>query len=100
MHFLGRFDIAAPSIILAILVVAAQYVSTSLSLPKLPPKDITKGAKVDFKDDFARNMQLQMKYVMPVMTGFMASFSATIALYFMVSSLTMIAQELIVRRHR
>jgi YidC/Oxa1 family membrane protein insertase len=100
IYFFGHFNIAAPSIILAICAAASQYVSTSLSLPKLPPKDTTKGAKIDFKDDFNRNMHLQMKYAMPVITGFMSSFSATMALYFIVSSATMIAQELIVKRHR
>lgn len=65
----------------------------------LPAKDLDK--KPDFKEDFMRNMQLQMKYVMPVMIIFIAyTFSAAIALYFVVSNLMMIIQELFVRKHR
>ena len=45
-------------------------------------------------------MQLQMRYVMPAMIFFIAyKFSATIALYFLVSSVVAIAQEYIARRH-
>jgi membrane protein insertase Oxa1/YidC/SpoIIIJ len=53
------------------------------------------------KEDFMRNMQTQMKYVMPVMVvGAAYIFSASIALYFVVSNLTMIAQEYFVKKHR
>jgi membrane protein insertase Oxa1/YidC/SpoIIIJ len=53
------------------------------------------------KDDFARNMNLQMRYVMPIFIVFIAySLSATIALYFFVSNLVAIAQEFYVRKHR
>ncbi len=99
MHFLGRFDIAAPSLALALVAGVTQYISTSLALPKIAPAR-TDGTP-NFKEDFTRNMQLQMKYVMPVIMVFMAyAFSAAIALYFVVSNLTNIAQEFVVRRHR
>jgi YidC/Oxa1 family membrane protein insertase len=100
VHFFGLFDVTAPSILLALCAGVAQYFSTSLAMPKLPPKDTTKDSKIDFKDEFARNMQLQMKYVMPVMTVFMGYISAAIALYLIVSNLMMIVQEVVVRRHR
>ncbi len=46
-------------------------------------------------------MHLQMKYVMPVFMIFVAyAFSAAIALYFVVSNITQIIQELIVKKHR
>ena len=58
-------------------------------------------AAITMKEDFMRNMQVQMKYVMPVLIGVIAyTFSATIALYFVVSNLTAIAQEFWVRKHR
>jgi membrane protein insertase Oxa1/YidC/SpoIIIJ len=42
-----------------------------------------------------------MKYVMPVLMIFMAyAFSAAIALYFVVSNIAQIFQELLVRKHR
>jgi membrane protein insertase Oxa1/YidC/SpoIIIJ len=68
-------------------------------MPKLPPKE--EGAEPNMKDDFMRNMQTQMKYVMPVLITIVAyTISAAIALYFLVSNLTMIAQEYWVRKHR
>jgi membrane protein insertase Oxa1/YidC/SpoIIIJ len=48
-----------------------------------------------------RNMQVQMKYVMPVLITVIAyTISAAIALYFVVSNLTSIAQEFYIRKHR
>ena len=45
-------------------------------------------------------MQIQMRYVMPAIIFFVAyKFSATIALYFLVSNVIAIGQEYIVRRH-
>ncbi len=42
-----------------------------------------------------------MKYVMPIFMVFVAyAFSAAIALYFVVSNLATIIQELLVRKHR
>ena len=57
--------------------------------------------KVDFQAEFMKNMHTQMKFVMPVMIAGVAYFiSAAIALYFVVSNLFSIFQELYVRRHR
>jgi YidC/Oxa1 family membrane protein insertase len=98
MMFLGLLDIAAKSLPLAFLAGVAQFFQTKMSLPSLPPK--AENAKASFKDDFARSMQIQMRYVMPALIFFIAyKFSASIALYFLVSSLMGIAQEFIVRRH-
>jgi membrane protein insertase Oxa1/YidC/SpoIIIJ len=46
-------------------------------------------------------MQLQMRYVMPIII-FVAAYaiSAAIALYFFVSNLVGIAQELYIKKHR
>ncbi len=99
MMFLGQFDVTQSSLLLALVVGVTQFISTSLSLPTLPPKEV--GAEPNFKDDFMRNMQVQMKYVMPVIMVFVAyAFSAAIALYFLVSNITTIMQELLVRKHR
>jgi YidC/Oxa1 family membrane protein insertase len=99
MDFLGLFDITKRSLLLAIGAGITQYIFTAMSLPKLEPKDAA--AEPSFKDDFMRNMHLQMKYVMPVLiVGVAYSISATIALYFVVSNLVAIAQEFYVRKHR
>jgi YidC/Oxa1 family membrane protein insertase len=96
MYFLGMMDIAEKSIILAFLAGVTQFIHTRLSMPKLPPRD--PNAEPSFKDDFNRSLQLQMRYVMPVII-FIAAYtiSAAIALYFTVSNIMSIAQEYVVR---
>ncbi len=99
MNFLGMIDITTKSVWLAIAAGISQYFQVVVTMPKLPPKE--EGAEPNMKDDFMRNMQVQMKYVMPVIIGVVAyTISAAIALYFLVSSLTSIAQEYYVRKHR
>ena len=99
MHLLGQFNIADRSFVLAFLAALTMYIQMRVTLPKLPPRD--PDAEPDMKEDFMRNMQIQMKYIMPVIIGVVAyTISAAIALYFVVSNLTAIAQEYWVRRHR
>lgn len=99
MNFLGIIDITGRSIILALMAAATQFYQVKLSLPALSPRDTN--ASPSFKDEFARNMQLQMRYVMPVVIFFVAySISAAVALYFFVSNLAAIAQEIYIKKHR
>ena len=99
MNFLGMFDITQRSIMLAVAAAVTQYIVVHLTMPKLAPKEAD--AAPDLKADFARNMQLQMRYVMPILIGVVAySISAAIALYFLVSNITAIGQEYFVRKHR
>ena len=99
MIFLGYFDIAGRSILLAFLAAAAQFAHTRIAMPAPEPKK--EGEAPSFKDDFARSMQFQMRYVMPIIIFIVAyTISAAIALYFLVSNLAQIAQEYYVRRHR
>ena len=99
MNFLGLIDITGKSILLALAAGVTQYLLVTLTMPKLPPK--VEGEEPNMKDDFMRNMQVQMKYVMPVIITVVAyTISAAIALYFLVSNLTSIAQEYYVRKHR
>jgi YidC/Oxa1 family membrane protein insertase len=97
MLFLGVMDITAKSISLAFLAGVTQYIHTHLSMPKLAPRDPK--ADPSFKDDFNRSLQLQMRYVMPIII-FVAAYtiSAAIALYFTISNLMSIFQEYVVRR--
>ena len=95
----GQFDITERSLELAIIAALTMFLQMKLTLPPLKPRD--PDAAPDLKDDFARNMQVQMKYIMPVLIGGIAyAFSATIALYFVVSNVTAIVQEYWVRKHR
>lgn len=96
MVFLGFMDITAKSIPLALLAGITQFIHTHLSMPALKPRDPK--ADPNFKEDFARSMQIQMKYVMPVLI-FVAAYtiSAAIALYFTISNIMAIGQEYVVR---
>jgi YidC/Oxa1 family membrane protein insertase len=99
MNFMGIIDITGKSIVLAALAGITQYIQVDMTMPKLEPKD--PNAPPSFKDDFGRSMQMQMRYVMPVIIFFVAySISAAIALYFFVSNLVAIAQEFYVKKHR
>ncbi|MCA9363621.1 membrane protein insertase YidC [Candidatus Kaiserbacteria bacterium] len=94
--FLGLLDITTRSIPLALLAGVTQYIHTNLTLPKHTPRDPNAGQ--NFKEDLARSMNLQMRYVMPVIVFMVAySISAAIALYFAVSNLVAIGQEYLVR---
>jgi YidC/Oxa1 family membrane protein insertase len=99
MNFLGLVDITKRSLLLALGAGITQFIHVQFTMPKLAPK--AADAEPNMKDDFMRNMQTQMRYVMPVLITFVAySISAAIALYFLVSNLTTIAQEYFVRKHR
>jgi YidC/Oxa1 family membrane protein insertase len=99
MSFLGAVDMAGKSLPLALLAGITMYIQMQFVMPEIPKKK--EGAAPDFKEDFTRNMQLQMKYVMPVIIVFAAYIiSAAIALYFVVSNVFAIAQEFYIRRHR
>jgi YidC/Oxa1 family membrane protein insertase len=96
MIFLGFMDITAKSLPLALLAGVTQFFHTHLSLP--PAKVRDPKAEPNFKDDFARSMQLQMRYVMPILITVVAyTLSASIALYFTISNLMAIGQEYVVR---
>ncbi len=99
MLFLNMLDITTKSLALALVAGITYFISMKLSLKALPERDPNK--EPEFKDDLMRNMHLQMKYVMPVIITVTAyTFSATIAIYFIVSNLMTILQEVIVRKHR
>jgi len=99
MNFLGMLDITGKSLVLAFLAGVTQFFQVKLAMPALPPRD--PDAAPNFKEDFGRNMQLQMRYVMPVIIFFVAYYiSAAIALYFFVSNLVAILQEVYIKKHR
>jgi YidC/Oxa1 family membrane protein insertase len=96
MEFLGIIDISAKhNIFFALLVGTSQYFQVILSLPPLPPRAET----ASVQDDFARSMQLNMRYVLPViLAGVTYVLPAAVGLYWMVNNLFTIAQEWYVRR--
>jgi YidC/Oxa1 family membrane protein insertase len=96
MLFFGMMDITQKSAVLALFAAVTQFIHTKMSLPKIAPRDPSKAAT--FKDDFNRSLQLQMRYMLPVII-FIAAYtiSAAIALYFTVSNIMSILQEYVVR---
>lgn len=97
--FLEIVDITGRSLILAVLAGVTQFFQINMTLPKMQPRD--PNAAPDMKDEFMRNMQMQMRYVMPVIIAVVAyTISAAIALYFFVSNIVGILQEFYVRKHR
>jgi YidC/Oxa1 family membrane protein insertase len=94
--FLGIFVLSTKSIILALLVGATQYFQVSLTIPKNQP---TPTKDQGFQADMARSMQMQMKYMLPIMMAFFSYIgTGIIALYFLTSNVFTIIQELWVRR--
>lgn len=99
MHFLV-FDLSLKSKILALAAGITQYFQADLSLGRqTPPSPSQNGAAPSFQEDFARSMQVQMRYVLPVMIVFIAyTASAAVALYWTTSNILSIIQELLIRR--
>lgn len=95
MRFLGLIDMSERSIFLAILAGATQlaYAQISMGPRKEKPKEQS------FSADLAHNMDLQMRYVLPVLLGFFAyAASAAVALYFVTSNAFMIVQDIYTKR--
>ena len=94
-NFLGLIDLEAKSIVIALLAGASQFIQAYLTIPAHKPS-IEKGS---FKEEFAKNMNTQMKYFFPIMVTIIAyQISAAVALYWLTSNIFMIAQELYIRR--
>lgn len=92
--FLG-IDMGSKSLIFALVAALSQFLQTHLTLPKQRPR----GETASFADEFSRSMNVQMRYVLPLFVAFIAyTTSAAVALYWTVSSLFSVGQELLVRR--
>ena len=95
--FLGLIDMHGKSIALAIIAGVTQFFQIKLSMPPTPPE--TLGAKQSFKDELAKSMSVQMRYIMPIMIAFIAyTISSAVALYWVTSNCFSIGHELFVRR--
>lgn len=93
-NFLGFIDLAGKSILLAVLVAVTQFISARLMMPTAP--EVEEGS---LQGDLAKSMHMQMRYVLPIVMGVVAYIiSAAIALYFLISNLFQIFQELYVKR--
>jgi YidC/Oxa1 family membrane protein insertase len=93
MMFLG-INLGARSIILAALSVITQFIQINLALPKVTKTD----GPSTFQTDLAKSMNMQMKYIFPLIIAPIAFVSPVLALYFIVGNIFMIFQELYVKR--
>ncbi len=88
--FLSIVDLTHPNYVFAVLAAAAQYYQTKIMIarqPKTAPKD-------DSEPDFATIMTKQMLIIGPLLTLFIGfTFPAGLSLYWLVSTLFMIAQQ-------
>ena len=99
MLFLGIINIAEKSWFLAIAAAITNFFQIRFSMPKYVPKKRKKGEAPSFKDDLAKSMNIQMRYIFPVVVLFIAySISGAIALYWTTSNLFIIGQELVIRK--
>ena len=79
-----------PAILIPILVALSQYLSTKLLTSRQAPQG----------QDGAMNAMKSMNYIMPIMLGvFAVSFPAFLGLYWLVQSLVMAVQQLIINKH-
>ncbi len=96
--FLG-IDISQKSIVLALCAGLTQFTQAQLTMPDPFSKKEEEKKEPTFQDDLQRSMQLQMKYILPVMIGFFAySISAAVALYWTVGNMVTISQEIYLKR--
>jgi YidC/Oxa1 family membrane protein insertase len=94
MHLLGFLDISRPQWALALLAGISQFVQVQLSLPK-----VEKVENPTFKDDMARSLNVQMRYILPIFITVVAwNISGAVALYWITGNLFTIGQELYLKR--
>lgn len=96
MLFLGQIHMDTRNLALAILAAVTMYIQSRITLPKV---ESTKREEPSFARDMQESMRTSMLYVMPVMVGIAGyTLSAVFALYFTISNITSIAQELYTRK--
>jgi YidC/Oxa1 family membrane protein insertase len=95
MYFLGFVDMASKNVPLAILAGVTQHFQARFALPPIEPR----AENATFQEDFARSLQVQMKYVLPIIIIYIAYIaSAAVALYWITSNIFAIGQELHVKK--
>ena len=99
MNFLGLIDVSKNKVfILALFAAISQFFQAKLAMPQFKPSN-TDSKEVSFKDEMMRGMHIQIKYVMPFVTFFIAySLVSVVAIYWMVSNMFAIGQEYYIRR--
>lgn len=95
-NFLGFIDVSVRNVILCVIAGLTQFFQVQFSVPAYKPIE---GQAPSFKDDLARSMNVQMRYVLPVIVFFISlGVSGAVALYWITSNIFVIAQELYFRK--
>jgi YidC/Oxa1 family membrane protein insertase len=95
MNFLGIF-LGGKSIVLALLVGATQF---AVGRAMFDTKTPTPQAGKSFKEDFMKSMQMQMKYMLPIMLGIFAYIlSSAVALHWVTGNLFTLIQDTLIKR--
>lgn len=96
--FLGFIDVSVRSVVLSVIAGLAQFIQIRLSVPAYTAP-ANPSANPTFGDDLAKSMNVQMRYVMPVIMFFVClSVSGAVALYWITGSIFTIGQELYFRK--
>ncbi len=96
MNFLGvnlATHTVITGIILALIAVATQFIQINIALPKVKKAEVA-----SFGNDLAYNMNMQSRYILPLILFPVAYAFPVIALYLITSNIFMIFQELYVRK--
>ena len=98
--FLGVLDLMKThSIAIAIITGLTQFIQSYLSPTQKIQANLNKGNK-GFGADLQNSMQMQMKYVFPLLIGFFAyKIQAAIGLYWAVNNIITIIQERMIAKH-
>ncbi|PIR44617.1 MAG: hypothetical protein COV10_03895 [Candidatus Vogelbacteria bacterium CG10_big_fil_rev_8_21_14_0_10_51_16] len=95
---LGLIDVSERSIALAIMAGLFQFLQTKYAFPDLPKDD--KEVEPSFQRDFAKSMQVQMKYFLPLfIVVFGATLPAAVSIYWAVNSGLALVHELYVKKN-
>ncbi len=96
--FLGFLDLGHRSITLAIVAGISQYFQ-GYYMPQPKKKPFKLNEDMSFGDSFAQSMSIQMKYGFPIMIFvFSLFFSGAVALYWIVSNIFTIGQQIYVNK--
>lgn len=97
-HILFGVDFTKASPVIGVVAAVAQYIQIRLSLTNMPTVENKPSTEMKPEEIMQKQMSFMMKYFIPVLI-FIASLkvSAAVAVYWIVSSIFMIAQELYFR---
>lgn len=92
-------NMAEKSILFGFFAAFAQFIQMQFTLSNKNKKPVDNKKDLDFKDELAKSMNMQMKYVMPIVIFFIAkSFPVVVSLYLITSSIFAIVQEFYIKR--